>query len=731
MNHAAFRIAGVSLPTPPWPDNPVQSAAVLLNPANEKRFGQHSDLRTVRDRQRRIYVNLVVLFRLVTRCQHLAFDRDQFWPFIARHWSTTKAGPKKVEELVDIYATRRRAYLNLKRKHLHRDLLTDLIDAWNSRDPHPLPSLFPSRDRLETEWNRIETSWLDELRYDHHLLLDESNPPHPGTFPFRHKTPSVFQIKGGSSQPSCPGLGKSLFERITDPSLAHNPVHPATNNTFSPKTPTSKLPEKANDDLIQSESHKRRFGLETPPSSAKRQCVPRPESPPHLPPLEQQPVPETPNTLESLRVPRLDKKDTQETPTSRGPKAAQDVDHNVADTIQAELSSSVNGEVQSCPGQQTASPTYDSELLKALETRIQEHDREVKMLKEQTDLFLESEELSRDVRKAHDQLTIFTASQCQKALERIDELSSHINGMGEEVMTCRRADQDFQGYHAKQQSLIDGYKGDLKSVNSDLKEVQKTLLAQRELQRTHERSTQDAEARLSQLETKLENPAGIWLQTKEGIESRLSALETQVEEQVAAPPSIPKEADERIEKIETTSSSHWYKDEFEARLQTMEESITINTTLINNCRTLVEVSKTSLDQHLGSLDSRIQLLEHRFSNHIAVQTKTNDEQAKRLALVEAELKMYKQAASSQSQQRSTRPSGSDFADFQAQLNALRNSLAIVARNQRVDQTETVVAMPSPPVSQVSLDDLSRPSQSKPSARSVQITSDHPTVKEES
>ncbi|WQF84185.1 hypothetical protein CDEST_09199 [Colletotrichum destructivum] len=655
MNHAAFRITGVSLPTPPWPDNPVQSAAVLLNPANEKRLGQHSDLRTVRDRQRRIYVNLVVLFRLVTRCQHLAFDRDEFWPFIARHWSITKAGPKKVEELVDIYATRRRAYLNLKRKHLHRDLLTDLIDAWNSRDPHLSPSLFPPFARSQSRPS------------GHELHLKPQN------------------------------------------------AHPT-------------LPEKAIDDLIQSESHKRRFGLETPPSSAKRQCVPRPESPPHLLPLEQQRVPETPNTLESLRVPRLDKQDTQETPTSRGPKAAQDVDHNVADTIQADPGSSVNGEAQPCPGQRTASPTYDSELLKTLETRIQEHDREVKMLKEQTDLFLESEELSRDVRTAHDQLSIFTASQCQKALERLDELSSHINGMGEEVMACRRAGQDFQVLHG---SLIDGYKTDLKSVNSGLKEVQKTLLTQRELQHTHEKSTQDAEARLSQLETKLENPAGIWLQIKEGIESRLSVLETQVKEQVAAPPSIRKEADERIENIETTSSSHWYKDEFEARLQTMEESITVNTTLINNCRTLVEVSKTSLGQHLGSLGSRIQLLEHRFSNHVAVQTKTNNEQAKRLELVEAELKMYKQAASSQSQQRPTRPTGSNFADFQAQLNALRNSLAIVARNQRVDQTKTVVAMPSPPVSQVAFDNLSRPSQSKPSASSVQITSDHSAVKEES
>ncbi|KAJ0165376.1 hypothetical protein CTA2_11475 [Colletotrichum tanaceti] len=723
MNHAAFRILGVSLPTPPWPDQPVRSAAVLLHPSNERRLGQHCDLRTVRDRQRRIYVNLVVLFRLVNRCQHLAFDHDNFWPFIAQHWSIPIVGPKNVEDLVDIYAERRRGYLDSQRKYRHRDLLTDLIDAWNSRDPPLSPSLFPSRHRTEAEWDRIEASWLDELRYDHHLLLDESNPPHLGTFPLGHKTPSAFQIKGGSRRPASPGPSKSLFERITGPSAAHNPVHPATNNTVSPKTPTPKLPVKAvEENLIQSESRKRRFDLETPPSSsAKRQCVPGPESPLHPPPLEQQRTPETPSILESLKAPQPNKQDTQEAPTSKGPKPAEHVDDNLADTIQSEPSSTVNDEAQSCRGQQTASPTYDSELLKTLETRIQEHGREVQMLKEQTDLFLESGELSRDVRKAHDQLTIFTASQCQKALETLDELSSHISGMGREIRACLGAGQELQRCQAKQESLIDGYKGGLKSVDWGLQEVQKTLLAQSELQQTHKKSTQEVEARLSQLETKIENPAGVWLPTKEGVESRLSALETQVKKRV----------DERIGKIEKASLSHWYKGELEARLQTIEESLTINTTLINNCRTLVEVSKTSLDQHLGSLSGRVQLLEHRFSNFVALQTKTNNEQAKRLELVEAEPKTYKQAASSQSRERSTRPSGSDLADVHAQLNALRNSLAVVARNQRADQAERVVATPSPPVSQLAIDDPSRRRQSKPSSSSVQITSDLPVVKEES
>ncbi|KAK2025357.1 hypothetical protein LX32DRAFT_685261 [Colletotrichum zoysiae] len=686
-----FFISGVSLPIPPWPENPILSGAVLLHPANVKRFGQSLECNNVQDRQRRIYVNLVVLFRLITHCRHLAFDHDAFWTFIQRHWGITNACSQKIEHLVDIYSERRRVYLAapyIRRKHC--DLLTDLIDAWNSRDSSPEPSFHLSRRDIADEWDRVKTSWLEQLRLDHHSLLDESNPPTIGAFPAKNTpSPSGLQIKGGSSR--APPSGKSLFDRVTDPSPARHRMSPATPNRHTTESPAPKPAEDAIVDLIQAESRKRRFASDAP-DTAKRQCIPA--SPLRCPPPENEAASAArkPAAKGQLRNGSGD----MSIDASLGP--AQDASQHGMGAQQAEQSLTLGDPAASCIEQHVGVNNSLSSV--AFDRRMQESDKEVEKLKEQTRLLLESRELSRDIQKAHDHLIMFTASKCQEALEKLDQLSNQVNVLGTEAAAFRQSGEQLQKRQTEQQDLIQGFQGHIAGVQSALEEARKEITASGSRRSHDDKYIQAVEARLSQLESKLES------QTEP---STLEKDETGSLEAVA-----PMRFNKLHEETEIIDPSHPLKVEFANRFKKMEGTIATSTALINNCRTLVEVSKTTVDQHLQALDSRVKLLENQLSNHIALQAKIGNEQTKRLELVEAELTRYKEAASNQLQQE--RPSRSEFADLQAQLNAMKKSVAIIEQRQGANLTDENLGTPLSPISQTALNRTPRSEQKLPSSR---------------
>ncbi|KAK2039455.1 hypothetical protein LZ31DRAFT_84942 [Colletotrichum somersetense] len=685
-----FFISGVSPPIPPWPENPILSGAVLLHPANVKRFGRSVECNNVQDRQRRIYVNLVVLFRLITHCRHLAFDHHAFWTFIHRHWGITNACPQKIEDLVDIYSKRRRVYLGAPyTKRKHRDLLTDLIDAWNSRDSSPSPSFHLSRRNIADEWDRVKTSWLEQLRLDHHSLLDESNPPTIGAFPAKNGSPSGLRIKGRSSR--APPSGKSLFDRVTDPSPAHHRMSPATPSRHTAESPAPKPTEDAIVDLIQAESRKRRFASDTP-DTAKRQCIPK--SPLRCPPPEN----EAASTARKPAAQGQHRNSSGDMSIDASLGPAQDANQHGMGAQQAEQSLTLGDPTASCIEQHVVVNNSLSSV--AFDRRMQESDKEVEKLKEQTRLLLESRELSRDIQKAHDHLIMFTASKCQEALEKLDQLSNQVDILGKDAAAFRQSGKQLQKRQTEQQELIQGFQGHIPGVESALEEARKDITAN-ESRRNHDnKCIQAVEARLSQLERKLESQTEL---------STLEKDETGSLEAVA-----PIRFNELHEKTGIIDPSHTLKVEFANRFTKMEGTIATSTALINNCRTLVEVSKTTVDQHLQALDSRVKLLENQLSNQIAVQAKICNEQTKRLELVETELTRYKEAASNQLQQE--RPSRSEFADLQAQLNAMKKSVAIIEQRQGANLTEENLGTPLSPISQTALNRTPRSEQKLPSSR---------------
>ncbi|GKT97186.1 hypothetical protein Ct61P_15036 [Colletotrichum tofieldiae] len=639
----------------------------------------------------------------MSKGSHLAFDHDNFWGFVSRHWGVSNVSPQKIEELVDVYSERRRIYsqsTNAQRNH--RKLLADLIDSWISRDPNPSPPSRLSRQEIAAEWEFIETSWLEQLRSDAQSLLDESDPPHIGTFSVSKVTPSICNINGGTNQPSV--SGKGLVERVTEPSADHSRRCSVTSNTRKADSPPLKGIEEAIDGVIQTEGRKRKFTSGTT-NFAKRQRVLG--SPPYPPGWNR-------NLLRSFkRLPRKGEK-------IRNPRDTRVNQHDLEEN-DTQQNPTLNEKTALCIGQQV---TDKSEVFDSFGKRIEEQDENLNVLKERINLLLESGELSRDIRKAHDQLTMLTASKCQVALERLEEISIQLSALGKDVVACRESGEELQKRQTEQQGVILGFKRNIESADSGLKDAMEDSLAHRKQQTHCKESRQGAEARLSQLRSNLESKTGTGLQTKEGIATQLRPSETHLEKQSDATVLMLKDLDERLMKIETSASGHQPEVEFEGRLKKLEETISISKTLVNNCRTLVEANKTSVDQYLVILDNRVNMLEHRFDSHAADQVKINDEQARRLGLVEGELGWYKGAASSQLQSKPGRSSGSELAVFQAQLNAVQDFLAVVAQNQRFNPTERGPETSLSPTKQIV---LSRPTRIRQNARSANLL--NPVTKE--
>ncbi|KAK1973388.1 hypothetical protein LZ30DRAFT_743719 [Colletotrichum cereale] len=632
-----FRVRGVSLPVPPWPNNPIHSAAVLLHPTNVKRLGRSLESNNVYDRQRRIYINLVVLFRLLTRCQHLAFDHDNFWSFIQHHWGVPNVSPDKTEDLVNVYSDRRRVYTQARHiKRKHHDLLTDLIDAWNTRNIYLSPPSRPSRQEIDAQWDSVKTWWLEQLRHNSQSLLDESNPPHIGTFPVRKGSSPAIQVEGGSNRP--------LSERITVPPLDRSRECSAKSNSHPAGSPAQKVPERAIDDLINAEGRKRRLASD-PTNPAKRQCVPEKLPSSCLP----RPEPQSASELHKAVRQGRENDSPREASTGDSFRPAQGVSQHELGAKQADQSPTLSDQIAARTGQHVR--TDDSELLKSFEGQIEEHDKGMQMFKEQTNLFLESRKLSRDIQKAHDQLTMLTASKCQEALGRLEELSSQVSALGKNVVACRKSSEGLQKRQTEQQALIQGLQSDVQSVDLGLREAKKDKTAPAMQQAYVEESGHGVKAQCSQLKSRSESHTDIGLQTKQGVEAELRPLQAQLEDQSSLRNSILEGFDERREKIDPIALRYELKVGLEGRLAKMEEAISTSTGLVNNCWTLVEISKTAVDQNFMALYDRVEMLENRFSNYATDQTRISNEQARRLELVEADLSRYKEAASKQLQQK--------------------------------------------------------------------------------
>ncbi|KAK1726526.1 hypothetical protein CaCOL14_012228 [Colletotrichum acutatum] len=714
-----FWITAVSLPLPPWPNQVTLSKAILLHPGNAKKVDRFVELKTLSDRQERIHINLVILFRLLLRCQHLAFDRTRFWDFIRDHWGVYNASSRMVEDLAETYSDRRRVYLETPKIHKKRhNFLSNLIDAWNSRDPDPPVGAQPTTQELQEEWKYVEESWSELMKHDRMSIIDPDNPPIYGAFSIKKGTPSSFQIRGGSIR----SAGKDLASRISVPSVqrqrrdsstsAHLQMIPSGKSLPRTSIPTPDRQRRASlgydnirpstpvasestiDDLIQSQGRKRKPCPEAP-DSLKRQCLPG--SPSCSPRLNSQLTPchEEP----SSQV--MSSQDHRRTPTHHG---AADSMLDASQHLTEEQHKTYGPHLDDLAtiGHQKQSH-YGDELLRLLETRVGQSDETMQLLKQQASLVMESEELSRDIRKAHDQLNLLTASKCQDALQKLDVLSGQINSLVVEIMTCRKSSQKIQQRQQDQHGLIKSFEGDLKTLNQEMKEVKNGFLSNTE-------SSQASGASDKTIRIGSEGRKGVDTQQSIRMETRLASLEERMGAQPESTLPPPEGFEDRLKRIERAIADHVPNADYMPRIIKMEEAIAISTTLINNCRTLVDVSKTSLDQHLGTLYNRIAMVETHLTNHVAEQAEAKKEQAKRMDRIEAELQRQKETISTQQQPHPGRQHATESSDFQAQLNALKSSLAALARGQSMenaDRTSTIPLTPATPLSQVNQSSLNR------------------------
>ncbi|KAH9237299.1 hypothetical protein K456DRAFT_1721002 [Colletotrichum gloeosporioides 23] len=281
-------ISGVSLAVLPWPDDPIKSNALFLNPVHVRRLGGKYDkppkgadeTKDFYYRKRTIWINLVVLFRLLLMAQHLSFDHDNFWKFVRLKWGIgTNVSDTKF--IVNLYADRRDAYLNNRHiQRRHEDLLTDLIDAWVTRGGDlPLPR-WPRRDDITAEWERLHADWDRFLQHgDYSLLIDPDDPPTLGRFPEDRGTPAPFRIKGEGLRSRSQSTGYDRDQSSTRTSMAppprNNEPQPPPSPPSRPLTPNAM--EVTVDELIESEGNpaqkRKPHPGELDPTPTKRRCI--------------------------------------------------------------------------------------------------------------------------------------------------------------------------------------------------------------------------------------------------------------------------------------------------------------------------------------------------------------------------------------------------------------------------------------------------------------------------
>ncbi|KAF6826900.1 hypothetical protein CPLU01_09380 [Colletotrichum plurivorum] len=774
-------ISGVSLDFPPWKNNIILSKAILLNPVHVKRLGDPSaqTLISTGHRKRRIYVNLVVLFRLIIRCQHLAFDHDQFWLFIRRCWGLP-ASPHQIEDLVDIYAKRRLVYIRSPRiQRRHVDLLTELIDTWNDRDPEPPQSRWPPQRVIADEWAFIKDEWDAFVRSDFSdfsSLIDDTNPPVLGTFA-RHRdsdtthAPASFKIKNAAQRSAEPDRGRELFpERAARRASISNPSPTAPKGPSKPITAPGPF-EEAVDELIGLQGQNPQKRKEAPEAAdatpTKRQCVPEPApssprsrpSPPYRPsPTEEDSltdaqVPERKPSVDEC-LPALPKPSmppsplntpTEPTRAAEQPKQApfspgqpgrhtREVTPSRLDTtpFKQDATESQENLPEAPPGdkdkaedghlvnlsnadviipfearlnRQDERLAAVGELAKAIEEMAkaaEEHSKVVRdqakaveeqvraaesqaraagvqarsaevqaraaedqarAAEDQARLLAESGDLSRDIQKAHNDLTVFTAATCTDALAKLDALTGELSALSEQVAACRRDAEEMQ-HHQEQQvteqkyqleamsaglhSRIKGLQKDLRnSINDSQARQADTLSTHAQLKRGLHSATRALEAITNQQNIQAE----AHLQHVEAASAHMKSMATRmlsIESQRQNREENQKGVETRLSKLESSlgeaGASSLPIAEFDERLKKAENGVTTNSQLINNCRTLVEASKTRLDQQYSSLDNRIRLLEQRFNHRVVEQDRSSKEQAERMDRLEAELLHFKKMA---------------------------------------------------------------------------------------
>ncbi|KAI8198184.1 hypothetical protein KHU50_008884 [Colletotrichum sp. SAR 10_65] len=792
-------ISGVSLAVLPWPDDPLKSKALFLNPIHARRLGGKYDkppkgadeTKDFHYRKRTIWINLVVLFRLLLMAQHLSFDHDNFWKFVRLNWGIG-TNVSDIKFIVNLYADRRDAYLNNRHiQRRHEDLLTDLIDAWATRGGDlPLPR-WPRRDDITAEWERLYADWDRFLQHgDYFLLIDPDDPPTLGRFPEDRGTPAPFRIKGEGLRSRSQSTGYDRDQSSTRTSMAppprNNDPQPPPSPPSRPLTPHAM--EVTVDELIESEGNpaqkRKPHPGELDPTPTKRPLsflktkvsehekkLKSPQSHGNVGEQATMPGPSKANThaealqslqedavdgnlgrlssmeetvaqltknsttklnehmniLNSLRASsaRLDKTSVESKATLDSLQAKVDRQSEQSQTVvktidslrkmndvfnamldsleakvdhQSEQSQVVAKAVDSLKGtndefntkvesletdfgkyrdqfhtlktvvDSLEKTTSESANVKTLEAKFGEHkdelhtlqkavgdfdkttvehDENIRALQEQMKLFQESGDLSRDVHKAHNDLTVFTASQCQTALEKLDTFAADLSSLRKEVESCRQTTDEAREWQTQREEA-----NKTRASLLDIESMAARRKEQREqLDRDHKLDTRIkiADDRISRVDAS----AKVTTKTLKGIQYRQQEFAEEVDDRLATTGkhlasvmarvellrnSMDESMSARLSKLESgLKSQSITSPAVEERLARMEDAIQTNTTLIGNCRTLVEVSKTSLDQQFSTLSNRVSLLEQRLNRRMAEQEQSAKAQAMRMDRLEAAL----------------------------------------------------------------------------------------------
>lgn len=190
-----FSIAGFSDSAPPWAgndSNATKAKAVLF----QRRYCDSDDLK------RRLWANLVVIFRALNHFGALQFDRD-FYKIVsdACHLAATNAN--SIKDLAGYWSRRRLAYLRANgRDSRDGNLLTELVDAWQvhfnrwrDKKMEYVPNVTLAIDTKVQEWSEMIRNVDD--------LLDSRNSP----------------SRQGPGAASSPPRGPSRRSSIHDPAF--------------------------------------------------------------------------------------------------------------------------------------------------------------------------------------------------------------------------------------------------------------------------------------------------------------------------------------------------------------------------------------------------------------------------------------------------------------------------------------------------------------------------------
>jgi len=218
-----FSIQGFVDGPPPWSkddSNATKAKAVLL-----QRLYSDSD-----DGKRRLWVNIVIIFRALVHFSGLQFDRD-FYKLVSDACQLASTNSTVIKDLAAYWSRRRAAFRNkYGRDDRDSNLLTELVDVWQSQFDRWRGGRLEYLPNVPRAIDTKQEEWADKIRSIDELLDPRRSPLHDSEPSRRHSSSPL----AGRAPALDSNLGRKRSPSPKRESEGHTPLHSSKRRCTGP-----------------------------------------------------------------------------------------------------------------------------------------------------------------------------------------------------------------------------------------------------------------------------------------------------------------------------------------------------------------------------------------------------------------------------------------------------------------------------------------------------------------